>query len=1003
MPSDFTARRAQSSADTVLFAFNGYEVDPDRIELRHEGANIHVEPQVFDVICYLIEHRERVISKIELFDEVWGGAFVGESALTSRIKTARKLLGDDGQAQRVIRTVHRRGYQFVADVVERASESERATTAVAGHADLPTGTVSFLFTDIEGSSRLWEQHPEEMDEAIRSHNAAVRDGIAANSGFVFATAGDGFAAAFERATDAVAAARSIRAELDDMPWPEPLTIRVRLGVHSGEAIERDGDYLGPAVNRAARVMSAAHGGQTLVSDVTRGLLSDAEGLVDLGMCQIDAAMHTLRIWQLDGPVFPPLTGTTASRLPSLRKELIGRSHNVERVSDAISEHQLVTVVGPGGAGKTTLALAVANSMVVTFPGGVIFVELAAVQDGGGIIRAVAQAAGIDGPATDIGSMAERLGRRSVLLVLDNCEHLLDECAGFVDELLDSAPDLALLTTSREPLGVEGEVVEPLGSLHGFASELFVARARDARADIELEADDQRVVTLCEQLDGLPLAIELAAAQLGHLSLDDLTTRLGALLELSARGRNRSGDRHATLERTIAWSHDLLDQRGQWLFRQFGVFPGTFDLAAAEAVGRQDDGGSILDTLADLIAKNLLTWDPVHGRYRLLATIRAFAIDRLTEVAEVDEAEERLRRHVADQTCTRSRLERWLSGDHAASVRNDLDNHRFAFDRSMWAEHTVDALEIHIGCSYLFRNTNIGNDGRRWATRVDETLEVLSPRDRLWALLVRADVAQGTADHELGLDTAREAVELAADVDDHGAALIARHFEALHQVIAAPARARSEFVELVAQSRTVDPRLVQLFESFRSVTELAAGELAVGTELAERVGHQVEGGGYEVFIANWAAWTAALINRDAGRLRYWRERQRAHLKRIGGPEPWLFLWSSALVSAMEGEDPTAGLRRARERADQEGHDVTLDVVLALAICEQMAGRSSEAAELLGLISTGHLNNLSHYLIVRTLRAELDDELGAAECLRAMKRGSQRLPADVLSAMAPTTSS
>lgn len=972
----------------MIFSFDGYEIDTDQLELRHEQTPVHVEPQVFDVLCHLIRHRDRVVTKLELFDEIWGGAFVGEATLTSRIKTARQAVGDNGQAQRLIRTIHRRGYQFVGDVLER-----QAPRSVAGSsAGVPTGTVTFLFSDIEGSSRLWELHPELMPDVIGRHDDVLGTAVATHGGVVFATAGDGLAAVFVRASDALDAARAIRSALDAEPWPEPVDLRVRLGIHTGEAIERDGDYLGGAVNRAARVMAAAHGGQTLVSDVTATIVGSDAGLIDLGMCRVDPAMAALRLWQVDAGSFPPLAGAVSASLPTLRTEMIGREPDLERVSDAIAESRLVSIVGPGGAGKTTLALAAANAALVSFPTGVVFVELASVNDGGGIHRAVAAAAGIEGAAAaDTHSLAIHLARRPVLLVLDNCEHLLDESAEFIDSVLDAGSEATILTTTREPHGVDGEVIVPLGSLDAAAPHLFVERARSA-SGVDLAADDPRIGHICHRLDGLPLAIELAAAQLRHLGMDDLVAHLDASLDLGHRGRSRGRERHMTLERTIAWSYELLDEGGRHLLRQFGVFPGSFDLAAAEAVGRADGGPSILTTLSDLMAKSLMVRDVTTGRYRLLETIRAFAGQRLADAGETDGAAERLRRHVIERATSSTRLERWLSGQRAAALRADLDNVRFAFDRSMWTGQTVDALEIHIAASFLFRNTMSCTDGRRWAARLELSEAELDPIDRLWSNLVRADVAQGTADHAHNAAVSALAIELAAGVDDAVAVALAQQAHALQHVVRAPDHA----LELLSAphgraSAVGDARLARLLRAFAAVTELAAGRIDVGTEMAEAVGHEVDGDGYDVFIANWAAWTACLISRDAERLRYWRERQRAYLNRVDVPEPWMFLWSTALNLAMEGDDPMNGLREARQRADGEGHDIAADIVLALAVIEDLRGDPEEAAALLGTAMRHPLNNLSHYVLARAVRETLREKLGPDAVAAALAVGAAHHPA------------
>lgn len=976
-----------------IYSFAGYELDTVRLELRQAGEPVHIEPQVFDVLRHLIANRDRVISKMELFDQVWGGAFVGESTLTSRIKTARQLVGDSGRAQTVIRTLHRRGYQFVADVVEHTVDSSPAHSVPAESANsAPSGTVSFLFTDIEGSSRLWERHPTLMESVMVRHDEILHQAVADHDGLLFASAGDGVAAAFERATDAVAALRRIRAALDAEAWPQAIELRVRLGVHTGEAAERDGDYLGATVNRAARIMAAAHGGQSLISDVTAGLLDSSSGLTDLGVCQIDPSMPSTRLWQVDGPTFPPLAGSVAVALPQPRTELIGRDIDLEQIAEALAEHRLVSLVGPGGAGKTTLALAAANTVLVSYPAGVVFVELASANDGGDIFRAVVETAGIEGPAAaDTGRLAAHLARRSMLIVLDNCEHLLDECADFLDALLDAGSEATVLVTSREPLGIDGEVVLPVGSLAAHAPELFCQRARAAGLDTDLADDDPRISLLCERLDGLPLAIELAASQLRFLTLDDLVERLAHSLEMHRGGRSRARDRHATLDRTIAWSYDLLDAEGQRLLRQFGIFPGSFDLAAAEAIG----GPRTTALLPGLVAKSLVTHNAATGRYRLLETIRAFAEQRLTDAAEVEEAGERLRWFVVERARATSRLDRWFSGMNAATLRADIDNVRYAFDRSMWSGHARDALEIHISCAYLFRNTLNSGDGRRWAARLASTDEELNPRDQLWLTLLEADIAQGTADHQRGAAAASEALRLAADVDDAAAVVLARLAHALHYVVTEPEQAQARIAEaIVFAGRLDDPRPERLLRAFLAIAQLAGGDARGGTELAEHVALEVEGDGYDVFIANWAAWTAVLLSADAERLRYWRQRQRAFLTMVEIPEPWMFLWSTALGHALEGDDPDDGLRGARRRADSEGHDIAADVVLALALVEHVRGNAEPAAELLGVIRHRTLNNLSHYLMVGAIRSDLRRTLSRSELDECFARGNVQEPGDVL---------
>ncbi len=992
----------------MIYTFGGFELDPDRFELRFQASPVHIEPQVFELLHYLIQHRERVVTKIELLDSIWGGAFVSESALTSRIKSARRAVDDTGRSQRVIRTVHRRGYQFVADVdvdvgqtAPNAAGGDAPRSAERPPTSSPSGTVTFVFSDIERSSMLWERHPQVMPAVLDRHDRLLHDAVESRDGFVFASAGDGIAAAFWRAGDALAAALEIQAALDREPWPDVLELKVRLGLHTGEAVERDGDYVGTSVNRAARVMQAAHGGQTVLSDVTAGILGDREGLVDLGICVIDPAMPPMRLWQVGAQVYPPLTGTIAAAPPVLRTELIGRDADLERVAELCAENRLVSITGTGGSGKTTLALAAANSLLASYPAGVAFAELASAGDGGAAVATVGEAAGVLGDAAiDATALVAHLADRPMLLVLDNCEHVIDDVAELVDRLLDAGDGISVLTTTREPLDIDGETVFTLAPLAEHAPTLFALRAREVSPDVAVSADDPLVRSICAQLDGLPLAIELAAAQLRGLGLDDLAQRLDARLDLARSGRTRARARHVSLESTIAWSYDLLEPDAQWLLRQLGVFPASFDLASAEAVGAGPDRRSIATGVAALVTKQLVVRHPDSGRFRLLETIRAFARRRLEEAGEADDAAERLRCHVVTRASSRPRHQRWLSGSNAVAFRLDLDNARFAFERSLALGTATDALELVIDGSFLWRNTLHCSDGRRWIAALSDDAATLPDADARWLDIARADLGQGTAEHEAIAAAVEHARSLHDDPSgdaDPPAHVVIGHFEALAYIVAEPPIAAEKLaaVRTVAESCR-SSQLVDLVDAFTAVTVLADGDVARSVALAEEVAGRVDGDGYEVFIANWAAWIACLIAEDGPRLRRWTDRQRQYLLRVGLRETWLTIWSMALSSAVEGEDVLERLRIARRRADREGLESAADAVLALSVIERLAGRPDRAAELLGAVTGHRLNNTAHYVLYRSLRRALRDQLGAERLDAAMHAGSGRPLDDILDA-------
>jgi predicted ATPase/class 3 adenylate cyclase len=985
----------------VIYSFSDIDVDTDSMEVRAHGERVHVEPQVFDVLCYLIEHRDRLVTKIELFDQIWGGAFVGEAALTSRIKAVRQTVGDSGREQRIIRTVHGRGYQFVGEVAEHSRASRRTDhgdpedAASASSTTVPTGTVTFLFTDIERSSLLWEQHPDQMTVAVPRHDSLLRAAIDAHHGNVFATGGDGLSATFARGSDAVDAARAIRAALDAEPWPEPISLKVRIGLHTGEAFELGGDYFGTAVNRAARVMSMANGGQTLLSDVTAGVLADRDGLTDLGIFQIDPAMPHLRLWQLGGPTFAPLLGSVTAAPPLMRTPLIGRDADLERVIESIGRSRLTSVTGPGGAGKTTLALATANAVLASFPAGVVFAELAAADDAPSMCRAVAEAAGIQGAAAaDAPALAAHLARQLMLLVLDNCEHLLDECAEFADLVLDTAPAARILTTTREQLGADGEAVVPLLTLSEGAPELFVARASAVDPLLEISTDDPRVIDICRRLDGLPLAIELAAAQLRHLGLDELLSHLDDGLDLSKSRRSRGGDRHVSLDRTIAWSFDLLDEPSQVLLGELSVFPASFDLAGVEAVG-SGDRASVRASISDLVTKSLVVRRADSGRFQLLETIRAFASRRLADTGESDAARERLRAHVVDRATRSSRIDRWFSGSNASSLRADFDSTRFAFAESIRAGKITDALEILIDGSFLWRNTMNCADARRWIPQLAERASSMTERDAMWLAIMRADLAQGTADHEAMSRAIADALAVADAADDDAALAIALHFDALTRIVIDPpdAAARLARVHGIAES-IGDRRLTHLIGAFAALATVADGDSGDGAVRISEIAGAVSGDGYEAFIANWVAWIAHLISEDVARLRYWTDRQRDYLTRIGVRETWLTIHNMALSSAMEGEDVHGRLYQARVQADREDLESAADTVLALAVIARVDGRSHEAAELLGVVTGQPLNNVAHYVLYRATFRALGGEIEPDERDELMRRGNERSVDEVL---------
>ncbi|HUZ83632.1 MAG TPA: adenylate/guanylate cyclase domain-containing protein, partial [Gaiellales bacterium] len=438
----------------------------------------------------------------------------------------------------------------------------------------PSGTVTFLFTDIEGSTGLWEAAPEAMRSALERHDAILRGAVDDFGGHVFATGGDGFAVAFARAADALSAAAAAQRALLAERWPTPSLLKVRMGVHTGEASERDGDYFGPVLNRAARLMAAGSGGQVLVSATTAGVVGVAE-LVDLGVHRLRDLAEAQQVFQLGDGTFPPLRTLDAFRtnlVPEL-SSFVGRDTELRAVTERLRAARVVSIVGVGGVGKTRLAVHVASELLPRYADGVWLCELAPVSEQGSIPDAVAAAVGYAPPqgVSVADGLPRFLERKELLLVIDNCEHLVDAAAAFVSSTTAAATRVSVLATSREALGVRGEQIFPLPSLglpmsadavSVLASEagaLFVARAGEAGSAPDLDGPTATAVyDLCVRLDGIPLAIELAAARTAMMTPAEIVARLDRQFQLLTGGRRTRLERHQTLRAAIDWSYDLLD-------------------------------------------------------------------------------------------------------------------------------------------------------------------------------------------------------------------------------------------------------------------------------------------------------------------------------------------------------------------------------------------------------------------------------------------------------------
>jgi predicted ATPase/class 3 adenylate cyclase len=529
-------------------------------------------------------------------------------------------------------------------------------------AELPSGTVTFLFTDIEGSTRLWEEFPDAMRGALARHDAILRDGVAAHEGHVVKTTGDGIHAVFGTAHDAVDAAVVMQRGLAAESFGEMGRLRVRMGVHSCEAEYRDGDYYGGEVNRAARLMSVAHGDQIVVSLSTSALVRGGlVEFVDLGEHRLRDLTNRERIFQVSAPGlardFPELRSLDSlpGNLPRQVTSFVGRDAEIAVVADLVRGSSLVTLTGVGGVGKTRLALQVAAEVVPHFRDGAWFAELAGVRDPEAVADALVAMFGLQ-PRASVSAAAalvEFLAGKELLLLLDNCEHVLRVVAGLVDAIARGCPGVRVLATSREGLNVAGERMlgvaslevpsdtAGLGTIAGCdAVVLFVERARAVKASFALDATNAGAVAqVCRRLDGIALAIELAAARVAMLTPAEVAQRLDQRFRLLASGQRTTVERHQTLRAAIDWSYELLGETEQLLLARLSVFAGGFSLDAVEVVtvGGAVETNEVFELLATLVSRSLVIADTdgVETRYRLLETIRQYAQEHLDDSGDGD--------------------------------------------------------------------------------------------------------------------------------------------------------------------------------------------------------------------------------------------------------------------------------------------------------------------------------------------------------------------------------
>ncbi len=595
---------------------------------------------------------------------------------------------------------------------------------------IPTGTVTLLFTDIEGSTRLWEAEPEAMTRGLRRHDEIVRNAIELAGGYVFKTVGDAFNAAFATAEAALDAAIAAQRALVGQDWPTKNPILVRMGLHTGACEERENDYFGPAVNRVARLESAAHGGQVLLSGATAELLWQSlppgVRLRDLGAHRLKDLGRPEQVFQLEADFLPASFPALASldnpdlpnNLPGQLSAFIGRERELAEVLALAASARLVTLTGSGGSGKTRLALQAAVELLDSAVDGVWFADLAPVTDGSQVTGAVAAALKLPDHSRPevVASICEVLTGQDAVILLDNCEHVIEAAARLCEQLIRYCPRIRFLATSREPLGIEGERVYRVPSmslppkdaisasdLSGSDSvRLFVERARAHEPGFALDdAAAPVVATICRRLDGIPLALELAAARLSSMSLRHVSDRLDQRFRLLTGGNRTALPRQQTLQATVDWSFDLLSQAERETMRRLSVFAGGFELEAAEAICAAGgiDAVDVLDLLGSLVDKSLVLAERTAEsvRYRLLETVRQYAAQELFKSVAADELMAIRDRHAEYYLRLAEEAGPALTGRSQGYWLRQLDaeweNLRAAFAQLAGQERTSDVLRL----------------------------------------------------------------------------------------------------------------------------------------------------------------------------------------------------------------------------------------------------------------------------------------------------------------------